>query len=137
MARPCRVLVVEDNGDVRELLRDVFDWEGYRFETAEDGDAMRRALAGGDVDVVVIDVHLRGGRGGESALDLAGAAAEAGCAVVLTTGDPQQIPRIEASGRRYIRKPYRLEALIDTVEAALDEARARCETKRRRRRRFA
>jgi two-component system OmpR family response regulator len=123
----CRVLVVEDNGDIRELLGDLFEREGYRFALAEDGAAMRRELAAGDVDVVVIDVLLRG----ESGLDLAREAASYGCGVVLTTGDHRHAAAIEASGHKFILKPYRLEALVETVETALAEVRARCQVKAR------
>ena len=61
MARICRVLVVEDNGDVRQLLGEAFAHEGYRFALAEDGAAMRRVLAAGDVDVVVASSVVSGG----------------------------------------------------------------------------
>lgn len=128
MARICRVLVVEDNGEVRALLGDVFAQEGYRFALAEDGAAMRRTLAKGGVDVVVIDVLLRG----ENGLDLAREAADAGAAVVITTGDHSWREKVERSGHRHLLKPYRLGDLIATVEAALEAAQARCETKRRR-----
>jgi two-component system, NtrC family, nitrogen regulation response regulator NtrX len=128
MERICRVLVVEDNGDVRDLLREVFAQEGYRFAVVENGRDMRRALVQGDVDVVIIDVHLRG----ESGFDLAREAAGQGHAVVLTTGDHTFRQRLEATGYKHILKPYRLEALLAVVEAALDETRVRCETRRRR-----
>ena len=127
MPKICRVLVVEDNGDIRELLGDLFAREGYRFALVENGEEMRRELARGDVDAVVIDLLLRG----ESGLDLAREADGHGCAVVLTTGDHRRRGAIEASGHRYILKPYRLDALIVMVEAALEEVRARCRVKAR------
>jgi two-component system, OmpR family, response regulator len=123
----CRVLVVEDNGDIRELLGELFAREGYRFALVEDGAAMRRELAVGDVDVVIVDVLLRG----ESGFDLAREAAMRGCGVVLTTGDHRRAAAIAASGHRFILKPYRLEALLATVETALAEVQARCEVKAR------
>ena len=127
MPKICRVLVVEDNGDIRELLGDLFAREGYRFALVEDGAAMRRELAAGDVDVVVVDVLLRG----ESGLDLAREAAARGCGVVLTTGDHRRAAAITASGHRFILKPYRLDALLATVETALAEVQARCQVKAR------
>ena len=127
MPRICRVLVVEDNGEVRDLLGEVFAHEGYRFALAENGAGMRRTLAKGGVDVVVIDVLLRG----ENGIDLAQEALDAGAAVVLTTGDHSWRERIEEAGHRHILKPYRLNDLIEIVEAALDAAQARCQTKRR------
>jgi DNA-binding NtrC family response regulator len=127
MARICRVLVVEDNDDIRSLLEDVFEHEGYRFAMAQNGEAMRRALDGGDVDVVVIDVHLHG----ESGMALAEDAAGRGCAVVMTTGDHAYRDQLEAAGRHYILKPYRLHEMLTVVEQALEAVRARCATKSR------
>ncbi len=62
MSRICRVLVVEDDRYVRELLANVFAEEGYHFTLVADGGAMRQALADdpADPDIVVIDVDLAG-----------------------------------------------------------------------------
>ena len=122
MGRICRVLVVEDNGDIRALLADVFVHDGYRFTSVEDGAAMRRVLADGDVDVVVVDMMLRA----ESGLDLAREAARAGCGVVMTTGHPNHVQSIAESGFQYVLKPYRIAAVLKAVEFALREVRARC-----------
>jgi DNA-binding NtrC family response regulator len=129
MTKICRVLVVEDNGDIRELLGDVFAHEGYRFAMAENGEAMRRILANGDVDVVLIDLHLGSA---ENGVGLAREAAAAGCPVVMTTGDHRQEEQLAAEGHLFILKPYRLTDLLATVERALEAARARCYTKTRR-----
>jgi two-component system OmpR family response regulator len=127
MPRTCRVLVVEDNGEIRQLLGDVFALEGYRFAMAENGEAMRRTLEAGDVDVVVIDVLLNG----EQGLDLAKEAAARGCAVVMTTADHSYRGRLEASGHSFILKPYRIGHLLSTVAEALEQTRVDCETKPR------
>jgi two-component system OmpR family response regulator len=128
MPKICRVVVVEDNADIRELLGNVFEREGYRFAMVEGGDGLRQALLDGDVDVVVIDVLLRR----ESGLDLAREAGAAGCGVVLTTGDHSYAERLAASGHKHILKPYRLGELLAVVEAALEESRINCTIKHRR-----
>ena len=128
MERVCRVLVVEDNHDIRDLLADVFDHEGYRFTLASNGAEMRGALAGGDIDVVIIDVVLPG----ESGLALAKEAADRGCGVILVTGHHDHFETVYKSGHRYAFKPYRLKSLLALVDEALREAKARCRVKDRR-----
>jgi two-component system OmpR family response regulator len=128
MAKICRVVVVEDNADIRELLANVFEHEGYRFALVEGGKGMREALLEGDVDVVVIDVLLRR----ENGVELAEEAKAAGCAVVLTTGDHSYSERLAATGHKHILKPYRLSELLAVVEAALEESRIHCTTSHRR-----
>jgi DNA-binding response OmpR family regulator len=56
MARICKVLIVENNDDVRDLLGDIFHDEGFRFAMVETGAEMHDALDEDDYDIVVIDV---------------------------------------------------------------------------------
>jgi two-component system, OmpR family, response regulator len=122
VGRICRVLVVEDNGDIRTLLDDIFASEGYRFTAVPDGAAMRGALQRGDVDVVVVDMRLPDGNG----LELAREAALQGCGVVLTTGHPGHMVEIAESGFQYVLKPFRIDSVLKAVDLALTEVRARC-----------
>jgi DNA-binding response OmpR family regulator len=56
MARICKVLIVENDDHVRDLLADVVEDEGYLFATVKTGREMRGALDEDDYDVVIIDV---------------------------------------------------------------------------------
>jgi DNA-binding NtrC family response regulator len=56
MARTCKVLIVENDDDVRDFLGDLFEGEGYLFSMVKTGGEMRGALDGDDFDIVVIDV---------------------------------------------------------------------------------
>ena len=129
MARICKVLVVEDNDDVRALVEDILGYEGYRFRMAKTGDEMRRIIAADpDIDALVIDVTLPGGTDG---LALAAEMADFGYAVLLFTGDHSLVERIEKSGHRYLLKPFKIDSLLDLVALALKELKARCERPRR------
>jgi DNA-binding response OmpR family regulator len=126
MPKVCRVVVVEGHGAVRELLGNVFAHEGYRFSLAANGEEMRAELDKGDVDVVVIDI----GVGNGSFSDLVDEATEAGAAVVLTSIDERARRDLEASGRRYLLKPYRLADMIAAVDDALRDAENTCARKK-------
>ncbi len=123
MERICKILVVEDDDSVRALLGDVLDLAGYDFTLVRSGNEMQQALDSGDYDVAIIDVSLRGG---EDGFVLAGRADEKGCGVVLTTGDPSQRARLEASGRRHLTKPFRIQQLTELVDAVLKDTQALC-----------
>ena len=60
MARVCKVLIVESDRYVRELLGDAFEDEGFLFDTVENGAAMEQALDRDDYDIVVIDLTPAG-----------------------------------------------------------------------------
>jgi DNA-binding response OmpR family regulator len=121
--RICKVLVVEDDDSVRALLGDVLDYAGYDFVLASSGAGMRDALDSNEFDVAIIDVSLRGGEDGFTLGELA---SEKGCAVILTTGDPDRRVRLEASGRRYLFKPFRMQELTDLVDEILRDTAALC-----------
>jgi two-component system phosphate regulon response regulator OmpR len=123
MDRICNILVVEDDDSVRALLGDVLDNAGYEFLLARDGTEMRAALDTEIFDVAIIDISLRGG---EDGFTLGEAASDKGCSVVLTTGDPERRVRLEASGRRYLMKPFRIKELTDLVDEILRDDGALC-----------
>jgi DNA-binding NtrC family response regulator len=123
MTRICKILVVEDDDAVRALLGDVLDLTGYEFTLTGGAGEMRRALDAGEYDVAIIDVSLRDG---EDGFALAVLASEKGCGVILTTGDPQQRARIEASGRRHLMKPFRMMQLTALVDQVLKDSHALC-----------
>jgi len=61
-AAPARVLVVDDEPSIRLLCRVNLELDGHEVLEAESLATTRIALAEEDVDVVVLDVHLRGER---------------------------------------------------------------------------
>src|SRR5882757_2603302 len=106
----CKVLVVEDDSGIRELLSDVFESEGYHFVLAGNAAETRAAIAGDpDIDVLIVDVRLPRG---DSGLVLAQEAAARGLPVILTSGDRAQFETLAKSGYRHIAKPFRLAALL-------------------------
>lgn len=123
MERICKILVVEDDDAVRVLLGDVLDFAGYNFVLARGGSDMREALAAGEFDVAIIDVSLRGD---EDGFALAQEARAKGCAVVLTTGDPGQRARLEASGENHLMKPFRMQQLTALIGRVLKDNQALC-----------
>jgi DNA-binding response OmpR family regulator len=126
MVKVCKVLVIEDNPLIQDLLGDMFADEGYHFTIAASGAEMRRILAeDADIDVVVIDLLLPGNADG---LTLAEEVALRGLGVVLVTGDHSRAETLNASGHRYLLKPFQLEQLLTTVSEVLDSTRRHCET---------
>jgi len=123
MARICKVLIVEDDDDVRDLLGDIFHDEGFRFSTVKTGAEMSKALDDDDYDVVVIDVTQPGHQDG---FVLAQIARDQGCGVILVTGDHRYLGRLQTSGQHYLLKPFRVQQLVELVDKILEETAAQC-----------
>jgi two-component system phosphate regulon response regulator OmpR len=129
MSKICRVLVVEDNEDIQDLLKEVFLSEGYRFAVAGDGAEMRRIIRKGEIDVCIIDFLLPGG---ENGLVLAKEVAAQGYGVIMVSGDRTHFDTIDKAGHRFLAKPFPLRSLLQLVDEVLSETKAKCEVKRRR-----
>lgn len=58
--QPATILVVDDEADIAELMRDFLEAEGYAVATAHDGQAALQALASQPVACVLLDVMMPG-----------------------------------------------------------------------------
>jgi PAS domain S-box-containing protein len=69
-AMPCRVLVVDDDANTRDLLRPVLEAEGWAVDVAEDGESGLRRVAEAPPDLILLDLMMPGINGFEVAVQL-------------------------------------------------------------------
>jgi two-component system OmpR family response regulator len=112
----CKILVVEDQPDLRTLLGNALEHEGYRFEWAKEA---RNALERGSPDLVLTDITLPGSEDGFAVARLA---EEQGIGVILVSGRHDLEPRMRESGFGYLLKPFRIRDLLGIVARRLQEA---------------
>lgn len=107
------VLVVDDEPSIRLLCRINLELDGHEVIEAESVATARAVLAEGDIDVVVLDVHLRGER--SDALVAECHARRPRIPVLLVTGsvDISHPGLVEADA--ILPKPFELDALLSTV----------------------
>jgi two-component system OmpR family response regulator len=58
MNRESHILVVDDEPDICDVVREYLTGEGYRVSTAQDGAGMRRVMAQFPIDLVILDRWL-------------------------------------------------------------------------------
>jgi DNA-binding response OmpR family regulator len=129
MARICKVLIVENDDYICEVLQEAFDEEGFLFDTVETGAEMEEKLDEDDYDIVIIDITQPGDKDGFA---LAEIAHQQGSGVILTTGDHRHSERLEQSGRNYLLKPFRMRDLMTVVDQILTIASIECVRRKRR-----
>ena len=111
------VLVVEDDPSLRMLCRVNLELEHYRVLEAETVDRAEQVLRREQIDVVLLDLHV-GDRHGFELLPLL-RKEHPKTAVCLLSGTSETDPPLMEGVDGFIRKPFELEDLIETVRRLL------------------
>src|SRR5665213_735785 len=115
-----RMLVVDDDPRIRQMLARYFEDEGYRVTTAGDGSSMRRALGASVFDVILLDLILPGGDDG---VNLAREVrAHSDVPIIMLTGRDDVTDRVvglEVGADDYIAKPFHLREVLARVRSVL------------------
>jgi CheY-like chemotaxis protein len=113
-----QLLVVEDDDDHRETLREVLQDEGYRVETAVHGrDALGRLSAPPLPDLILLDLRMPELDGWGLMAELNARPKLASIPVVVTSQVGDRVPHSAAT--RYISKPLDRTRLLQTVSSCL------------------
>jgi CheY-like chemotaxis protein len=119
-----RVLIVDDDSAIRELLREALEEEGYVVEESTDGNACLAALRASQEGMVVLLDQLMpklDGMGVLRALRKDPQLASRHAFILLTARSRVSMPMGEDLSARVVsvvRKPFELEALLEAVAHA-------------------
>jgi two-component system, OmpR family, response regulator len=114
-----RILVVDDDADLRKLISDFLAAHGYCVDTAENVAGMHRAIERARPDLVILDVMMPGEDGLTAARQLA---ASRGPAVIMLSAlgsDTDRIVGLEIGADDYLAKPCNPRELLARVRAVL------------------
>jgi two-component system OmpR family response regulator len=120
---PVRVLVVDDEPSLAELLASVLRYEGWDIRTAADGTSAVRAAREFRPDAIVLDVMLPDFSGIE-VLRRVRAELPHVCVLFLTARDAveDRVAGITAGGDDYVTKPFSLEEVLARLRGLLRRA---------------
>jgi len=112
-----RILVVEDDRRIRDLLRRGLIFEGYTVEAAEDGEGALRNARDQPPDAVILDLMLPGLDGIEVCKRLRGASNVP--ILILTARDtvPDRVTGLDAGADDYMVKPFAFDELLARLRA--------------------
>jgi len=125
MADKGNILVVDDDKDVRDTIRDYFEFCGFDVFVAGDGDGMRNILARRPIEIVLMDLNLPGEDGLALTRELR---ASRPVGVIMLTAAGQTIDRIiglEMGADDYVPKPFDPRELLARVKSVLRRLRER------------
>ncbi len=116
MAHHLRMLVVDDNDDIRKSLAHQFTMEDFDVETAEDGEIALEKIRNGNYDIVLLDIKMPKMDGKALLLELK-KIAKYPFIIMLSGVDDLSVAHecVKLGAKDYIQKPYDPEELLHIV----------------------
>jgi two-component system OmpR family response regulator len=119
-----RILIVDDDADIRSLLADYLGAQGWHVSTAQDGTAMQQVLDTTPIDLIVLDLTLPGSDGLTLCRDLR---ARSTIPVIMLTARSAPLDRIlglEMGADDYLCKPFEPRELLVRIRNVLRRSHA-------------
>lgn len=119
-ARPDKILIVDDDARIRDLLKRYLTQEGFDVLMAEDGKALTRVLVRDTPDLIVLDLMMPGEDGLSICRRLRSANDQT--PIIMLTAKGEDIDRIvglEVGADDYLGKPFNPRELLARIHAVL------------------
>jgi len=124
-----RILVVDDEPDIRRLVKEILEDESYVVTTAENAARAREALAITQPDLMLLDIWMPDTDGMELLRELSGHE-QMPCPVIMMSGHGNIETAVDAlhlGAYDFIEKPVSMAKLLVTVQRALQAEQLRRE----------
>lgn len=118
-APPARVLVIDDEPQIRRFLDISLRAQGYQVALADTGEAGLAALAGQGADLVVLDIGLPDMEGHEVLRELRQWSQVPVIMLTVRAGEAEKVAALDAGANDYVTKPFGVQELMARVRALL------------------
>ncbi len=124
MNTPDHILVVDDDAEIRNLLHEYLQKQGYRVTALADGRGLRAAVETSHPDVIILDVMLPGDDGLTLCRELR---ARSTVPIIMLTARGDETDRIvglELGADDYVAKPFSPRELLARIKSVLRRSRS-------------
>jgi two-component system, OmpR family, KDP operon response regulator KdpE len=114
-----RIIVVDDDPQIRRVMRVTLTGQGYEVDDAKNGEAALEKLRDQRFDLVLLDMNMPGIGGLETCRTIR---AQSDVAIIMLTvrdADSDKVDALDAGADDYITKPYNPPELLARIRAAL------------------
>jgi two-component system alkaline phosphatase synthesis response regulator PhoP len=121
-----KILIVEDEANIRELLKYNLQKEGYTVSETEDGSSVQAVVWKEKPDLIVLDLMLPGKDGLEVCRNLKSHQETADIAIIMVTAKSEEIDKVvglEMGADDYLIKPFSPREMLARVKAVLRRSR--------------
>ncbi len=128
MTTKARILVVDDEEQMRGLLAKVLDKSGYQVAACGDGAEALAVLEKEPMDLVVTDVRMPGMSGMDALKAIKELNPDTVVIIMTAFGSiDQAVQAVKEGAYDYINKPFKIDEMLLTIDKALEERRLRHE----------
>lgn len=118
MSGPLRIVVVDDEPDLRALLADYLELQGFSVRTAASAAELDARLAEAPADLIVLDVNMPGETGLAALVRLRRAGLAAGVVMLTAAGTvPDRVGGLAGGADDYVVKPFQPRELLARIRA--------------------
>lgn len=110
-----RILVVDDEADIRSTVKTVLEKSGYRVETAQNGDECIEKTKTGKYDLILLDIMMPG-TPVKDVINHITTIPIAFLSVVRTSDEEKRILLQQPNIKAFIAKPFEIQELIAQVK---------------------
>ena len=114
-----RILLVDDEPQIRRVLRTTLTSEGYEVQDARDGEDALRALRQSRFDVVLLDMNMPGMGGMETCRSIRAGSEVAIIMVTVHDAEKDKVDALNAGADDYVTKPFSTPELLARIRAAM------------------
>jgi len=114
-----RVLVVDDEPQIRRVLRSTLAARGYEVQDAPTGEDALTCIRHSRFDLVLLDVNMPGMGGLEACREIRAGSAAAIIMLTVSDSEADKVGALDAGADDYVTKPFGMPELLARIRAAL------------------
>ena len=114
-----RIMVVDDDPQIRRVLRTAFVAQGYEALDARNGEEALEMLREGKVDLVILDVNMPGMSGLETCRAMRSVSEIPIVMLTVRDAEADKVEALDAGADDYMTKPFGSPELLARIRAAL------------------
>lgn len=112
-----RILVVDDDSGIRQVIAYALEDEGYQVDQAMDGQVALQVIAQRHPDVILLDMTMPGMDGWDFVKQYRARYSRQAPIIVLTAAHDAARRAADVDAESYLAKPFDLDTLLDRVAA--------------------
>jgi len=115
----CRILVIDDEPQIRRVLRSTLSFRGYEISEASTGEEGVELASKLKPDLILLDVNLPGISGIEACREIRRSSDAPIIMLTVRNAERDKVVALDAGADDYVTKPFSIEELLARVRASL------------------